>query len=87
MSNTSLWTTVKDDLRVRRERRELTRRLRADLSTYRTPSEIEDLLATIDAQDAAGDLAEAPIMRGILGDNLADYYHARRAPMQQAVGL
>ena len=43
-NTTALWTTVKDELRERREQRAAVRRLREDLSHYRTPHEIEDLL-------------------------------------------
>ncbi|KRE61198.1 hypothetical protein [Nostocoides sp. Soil756] len=86
-TSTALWTTVKDDLRERREQRAAARRLREDLSTYRTPTEIEDLLAMVDAQDAAGNgVAEAPLIRGILNDNLQAYYH-HQSPVRRAVGL
>ncbi|NHA66934.1 hypothetical protein [Phycicoccus flavus] len=86
-TNTNLWTTVKDELRERRERREATRRLRADLAAYRTPTEVEDLMATVDAHEAAGLAPDAPVIRGILQDNLRGYYEARQAPMRQAIGL
>lgn len=85
--HTALWTTVKDELKERREQRAAVRRLRADLSAYRTPSEIEDLMTMVDAQEAAGTgLAEAPIIRGILHENLQAYYQ-HQAPIRRAAGL
>ena len=74
MSTSTLWTTVKDELRERREAREAMKRLRADLAHYRTPAEIDDLLASVDAEDTR----EAELIRGILMDNLRAY-HQRRA--------
>jgi hypothetical protein len=86
-NSTALWTTVKDELRERRERRAAARQLRADLSTYRTPAEIEDLLAMVDAQDAEGNgVAEAPMIRSILTDNLQAFYQGQ-APLRRAAGL
>lgn len=85
--NTALWTTMKDDLRERRAQRLSARQLRADLSTYRTPAEIEDLLAMVDTQEAAGqNIAEAPVIRGILSDNLQDYYRSQ-TPVRRAAGF
>ena len=52
MSTSTLWTTVKDELRERREAREAMKALRADLAHYRTPAEIDDLLASVDAEDS-----------------------------------
>ena len=46
MTTSTLWTTVKDELRERREGRAALNQLRADLEHYRTPSEIDDLLAS-----------------------------------------
>ena len=74
MTTSALWNTVKDELRERREAREALRRLRADLQHYRTPSDIEDLLASVDAQDTP----EAEMIRSILTENLRAY-HSRRA--------
>lgn len=86
-NTTALWTTVKDDLRERRERRAAARRLRSDLSTYRTPAEIEDLLAMVDAQEAEGSgTAEAPVIRAILNENLQEYYQ-HQTPLRRAAGL
>ena len=85
--NTALWTTVKDQLAERRERRVAERQLRSDLSAYRTPSEIEDLLTMVDAQEAAGaPVAETTLIRGILHDNL-QAYHAAHAPVRRAAGF
>lgn len=74
MTTSSLWNTVKDELRERREARAALNKLRADLEHYRTPSDIEDLLASVDGEDTA----EAEMIRGILTDNLR-HYHSRRA--------
>ena len=74
MNSPALWTTVKDELRERREARAARRQLEADLATYRTPADIEDLLASVDADDSP----EAEVIRGILMDNLSRY-HSRRA--------
>ena len=51
MNTSTLWTTVKDELRERREARAAEAALRADLANYRTPSDIEDLLASVDSHD------------------------------------
>ena len=61
-----MWTTVKDELRARREARERLGTLRADLAHYRTPAEIDDLLAAVDQQDGP----EAELTRSVLSDNL-----------------
>ena len=74
MSTPTLWTTVRDDLRQRREARAADRALRADLAHYRTPHEIDDLLATV----AEDDSPEAELVRDVLMDNLAAY-RTRRA--------
>ena len=74
MNTSTLWTTVKDELRERREARAAHTALRAELATYRTPSDIDDLLASVDAQETP----EAEMIRGILMDNLRTY-HQRRA--------
>jgi hypothetical protein len=74
MSTSTRWTTVRDELRQRREARAADRALRADLAHYRTPTEIDDLLATV----AEDDSREAEIVRDVLMDNLAAY-RTRRA--------
>ena len=74
MSTSTLWTTVKDELRERREAREALKALRADLAHYRTPAEIDDLLASVDAEDSR----EAELIRDMLMDNLRAH-HQRRA--------
>ena len=85
--HTDIWTTVKDELKERRERRAAARRLRADLSAFRTPSEIEDLLTMVDTQEGDGTTtADATLIRGILHDNLQAYY-ATQAPVRRAAGF
>jgi hypothetical protein len=74
MTTSTLWTTVKDELRERREARAARRALEADLAAYRTPADIEDLLASVDQEDSP----EADLIRSILSENLRQY-HARRA--------
>ncbi|HMM94168.1 MAG: hypothetical protein IE926_01715 [Micrococcales bacterium] len=84
---TTLWTSVKDDLRERREQRAAARRLREDLAHYRTPHEIEDLLAAVDAQDTPdAPSADAVLIRSILQDNLQAYY-GQQAPARRAAGF
>ena len=74
MTTSALWTTVKDELRERRENRAALTRLRADLQHYRTAAEIDDLLAAVDRQDTL----EAEMIRSILSENLRAY-HSRQA--------
>lgn len=74
MTTSNLWTTVKDELRERREARAALTTLRADLAHYRTPAEIDDLLASVDAQESP----DAELIRSVLMDNLRAY-HQRRA--------
>ena len=50
MTTSTLWTTVKDELRERRYRREALNKLRSDLEHYRRPAEIDDLLAAVDSK-------------------------------------
>ena len=64
---------VLHELRERREARAALATLRADLQHYRTPGEIDDLLASVDAEDSP----EAEMIRGILGENLRAY-HSRQ---------
>ena len=73
MNTSSIWTNVKDELRERREARAAHNALRADLAHYRTPSDIEDLLATVDTQDTP----EAELIRDVLMDNLRSYHQRR----------
>ena len=73
MNTSTIWTTVKDELRERREARAAHNALRADLAHYRTPSDIEDLLASVDTQDTP----EAEIIRDVLMDNLRAYHQRR----------
>src|SRR4051794_31295754 len=74
MSTSTLWTTVKDELRERRAQRAARTALRADLAHSRPPAEIDDLLATVDAEDGP----DAELIRGVLMDNLRAY-HQRQA--------
>jgi hypothetical protein len=74
MTTSTLWNTVKDELRERRAGRAALQQLRADLEQYRTPSDIEDLLASVDDEDTP----EAEMIRSILSENLRGY-HARRS--------
>ena len=73
MNTSTIWTNVKDELRERREARAAYNALRADLAHYRTPSDIEDLLATVDSQDTP----EAELIRDVLMDNLRSYHQRR----------
>ena len=73
MNTSTIWTNVKDELRERREARAAHNALRADLAHYRTPSDIEDLLASVDTQDSP----EADIIREVLMDNLRAYHQRR----------
>jgi hypothetical protein len=73
MNTSRIWTTVKDELRERREAHATLNALRADLAHYRTPSEIDDLLASVDAQEGP----EAEAIRGILMENLRAYHQRR----------
>lgn len=61
-----LVATVRDDLRERRAQRANYQALKQELSTYRTASEIDDLLSTITNEDSP----EAEQMRSILLSNL-----------------
>lgn len=74
MKTSHLWSTVKDELRERREERAAARQLQADLAHYRTPRDIDDLLATVGDDPSP----EAAQVRDILMDNLAAY-RPRRA--------
>ena len=61
-----LWTSVRDELRERRQTRTERRSLERELSAYSTRAEIDDLLAVIEHEDSAG----AEQVRAILGRNL-----------------
>ena len=61
-----LWTSVRDELRERRQTRNERRALEHDLSAYTTPAEIDDLLAVIENEDSPA----AEQVRAILGRNL-----------------
>ncbi len=84
----TMWTTVRDELRQRREARAHEHALRRELSAYTSPAEIDDLLATLDEQDASGTAAEdAPVIRSILLDNLRLHYARQAAPERIVAGL
>jgi hypothetical protein len=68
----TLATTVRDDLRERREARAKLNALRQELSSYRTANEIDDLLGSIRDQDGP----EAQQIRDVLLSNLASTYTA-----------
>jgi len=61
-----LWTSVRDELRERRQTRNERRALERELSAYSTPAEIDDLLAVIETEDSPA----ANQVRAILGRNL-----------------
>lgn len=76
----TLWTTVRDELRERREARAHEHALRRELSGYCSPAEIEDLLAILDRQEGEGTSHDAPVIRMILLDNLRAHYARAAAP-------
>ncbi len=83
-----LWTTMRDELRERREARAHEHTLRRELSAYTSPAEIEDLLATLEHQDAEGGAPDdAPVIRTILLDNLRTHYAHAAAPRTTVAGL
>lgn len=72
-----LWTTVLDEARHQRAARAKQRQLRAELSTYRTSTDISDLLAAVDGSGShERDVAQ---IRTILAHNLADYHRTHVA--------
>ncbi len=74
---THLWTAVRDEARTHRAARAEHRQLRADLASYRTPTDISDLMAALDgSQGHDRDVSE---MRTILAHNLADYHRTHVA--------
>ena len=73
----STWMTqVRTSLAERREAKAARRALEAELSSYRTPAEVEDLFAALRSQD---DNPTAEDMRRILLDNLQSYESIRAA--------
>ncbi len=65
-------TEVRSSLSERRQARAARRALEAELATYRTPSEVEDLFAALRTQD---DNPTAEDMRTILLANLESHEH------------
>lgn len=63
-------TSWRKDLRTRREAAARRARLVSELSTYTTPSQIEDLLAAADRQDGP----DAEVVREILSHNLQTFH-------------
>jgi hypothetical protein len=61
-----LLTSVRDDLRERREARAVRRKLQRELATYSTRAEVDDLMALLHHQESA----QADQVRGILLRNL-----------------
>ncbi len=61
-----LITTVRDDLRERRQVRAEQRLLERQIATYATPHEIDDLLASLSRDDSV----EADRMRSMLTRNM-----------------
>jgi hypothetical protein len=61
-----LLTTMRDELRERREARATKRKLQAELATYSTRAEVDDLMALLHHQESA----QAEQIRGILNNNL-----------------
>ena len=70
---TTLIRSVRDDLRGRRAARAEYRELKAALASYRSPSEIDDLLIMADDEGA-----DSAVVRDILSGNLRRY-HATHA--------
>ena len=74
-STRRVFDRLRDELRDRRQAGASYRHLQRELSHYRRPSEIGDLLAAVDRQDDSPQAAE---IRGILAQNLADYRRSQR---------
>ena len=54
MTNTSTYLSrVRDDLAVRRARREASKTLRRELASYTSPAEVDELLTMIGSRDDA----------------------------------
>ena len=62
-------------LQERREAHRAYRNLKRELATYRTPSDIEDLLSAVDRQEESPQVRQ---MRAILTSNLEDYRRRQR---------
>jgi hypothetical protein len=60
------WSAVRDDLRDARQARAAHRALERELATYKTPSEVNDLLGSLRGQEGA----EVEVIRHILSRNL-----------------
>jgi len=61
------WTRLRDELRARRRDRAAHQALVRELAAYRTPAELQDLLAAMDRDERP----EADEVRSILGARLA----------------
>jgi hypothetical protein len=61
-----LLTSVRDELRERREARNVRRKLQRELATYSTRAEVDDLMALLHHQESA----QADQVRGMLVRNL-----------------
>ncbi len=73
----SSWVTeLRSSVSRRRQARAARRALEAELATYRTPAEVQDLFAALRTQD---DNPTAEDMRRILFANLKASQHARTA--------
>ncbi len=87
MTTTTLFTTVRDELRERREAKARIRTMRAELATYSTPEQIDDLLAAVGRVDEDDpEAADARLVESILQDNLVAW-HAAQAPRARVAGL
>ncbi len=64
--STQLWSTVRDELRERRQQRAEYRALERDLASYNTPAEVDDLLGAIRNEEGP----DAERIRRILARNL-----------------
>jgi hypothetical protein len=58
-------STIRDELRARREARARSKALRRDLASYTTPREVDDLLAIVEHQDNS----DAEQIRNIVFEN------------------
>ncbi len=74
--STSWLTGLRSSLSERRQARAAHRALEAELATYRTPAEVQDLFAALRTQD---DNPTAERMRRILFDNLKADQRTRTA--------
>ncbi len=61
-----LVASIREDLRVRSAARAANRRLQADLASYTTKTDIDDLLAAVDREESL----EAEAMRDVLHSKL-----------------